>query len=615
MTIIAASCARIACQRCKARTTAHPAGMLHLPAGALGGAAADGQVRGVVRRVAHPVLAVADVAEGGSDRAARNGATAWELRGEAAQLPPDGGDGVVVAQQRVAVPALPVAWIAFGLAGIDDLVEVAHQVLEVDEHDRDRGRREQAGERVRQRAQLGRPVLDAVDRHRMVRAHDPRDVLGDPARDGRRVGARLGCVPPRAQLVALPVVDAHAPDPCHSIVVVLRRRRRPLVRLGAGGWARGVGVGRLAHAHRHPIDAAADGPHVGRQDVDIARGLLEPLDVTGDLVAQVGGSFREERPAGWCEPDDAQGPGDATAASIGPQLADDARHVRRHLLDDPCPQFDRLDRRAVVHTDLPVERLVDVVVAPATVVGRRRGLREAPVAVALDLNFGCAYDQRAQPDVGAQPERVARDRRRGILFLLERGPGSQLLRDLTIDDLGEATCRVAHDPHGAGAHGHPPAFAPSGRRCANTAASSTAIAAAASSRSSNVAFGPTRASTSRSIISAILTVTGSSDRGRRGLLGMNLSLIPFQATHKPAQPPAQDRIRLVRARRTGGGAARAGRRGVPAARQHRHAPVRRVDAGASRFKCEQKCSHDAADAISPVDVRDSPAPISPCQES
>ena len=35
----------------------------------------------------------------------------------------------------------------------------------------------------------------------------------------------------------------------------------------------------------------------------------------------------------------------APAALVGAQLADDARHIRRHVLDDPDAQLDRLDRR------------------------------------------------------------------------------------------------------------------------------------------------------------------------------------------------------------------------------------------------------------------------------
>ena len=108
--------------------------LLHLPAGALGRAAADRQVRGVVARVTHLGFATANVAERGGDGMARRSPAACQRLADTAQLAPDLVDGAIVAEQQAAVPTLPVVDITVGVTRIDDVIEVAHQVLEVDEH-------------------------------------------------------------------------------------------------------------------------------------------------------------------------------------------------------------------------------------------------------------------------------------------------------------------------------------------------------------------------------------------------------------------------------------------------------------------------------------------------
>src|SRR5690606_1655915 len=106
---------------------------LHLPARALGGAAADRETRGVQARVAHLRLALADVAEGLRDRGPRVAVPGRQALGDATQPLPDPVNGAVAAQQLAAILELPVLGIARRLALVHDRVEVAHEVLEIDE--------------------------------------------------------------------------------------------------------------------------------------------------------------------------------------------------------------------------------------------------------------------------------------------------------------------------------------------------------------------------------------------------------------------------------------------------------------------------------------------------
>ncbi|HEU4731892.1 MAG TPA: hypothetical protein VFT22_28550 [Kofleriaceae bacterium] len=74
---------------------------------------------------------------------------------------------------------------------------------------------------------------------------------------------------------------------------------------------------------------------------------------------------------GWHEADHPQRLLHGTAASVSAQLADDASHIRRHVLDDPEAHFDRLDCRTVAHANLAVQRLFDVVASPTAMVRGR----------------------------------------------------------------------------------------------------------------------------------------------------------------------------------------------------------------------------------------------------
>ncbi len=66
-----------------------------------------------------------------------------------------------------------------------------------------------------------------------------------------------------------------------------------------------------------------------------------------------------------------------TRPAVGAHLADDARHVRCHVLDDADDELDGLHGPTVVDAHLAVESLLDTMGAePAKVRGRRR-LREA----------------------------------------------------------------------------------------------------------------------------------------------------------------------------------------------------------------------------------------------
>jgi len=88
-------------------------------------------------------------------------------------------------------------------------------------------------------------------------------------------------------------------------------------------------------------------------------GRLAPL--VRDLDAHLRGVLGDKRATWGHQPRGAQGPLDTTTAFVSAQLAHDPCHVRRHVLDDPDVQLDRLDRRAIVNAGFAVQRLLDVV--------------------------------------------------------------------------------------------------------------------------------------------------------------------------------------------------------------------------------------------------------------
>jgi hypothetical protein len=123
----------------------------------------------------------------------------------------------------------------------------------------------------------------------------------------------------------------------------------------------------------------ADRRDLPGDDLDGSRHLFKRRRLICDLDAHFRGVLGEKGSTGRNQAGDAQRALNAPAALVGCQLTDDARHVGRHVLDDPDAQLDRLDRRAVVDADLTIQGLLDVVAAPAAVVGRRRGLFQSSI--------------------------------------------------------------------------------------------------------------------------------------------------------------------------------------------------------------------------------------------
>lgn len=340
---------------------------------------------------------------------------------------------------------------------------------------------------------------------------DPRDVVGDPTRECRGIRVRFDGVAPRVQLVALLVVDARAADPRLAIVVFLGRWRCSLVRLGSRRRARGRRIRGLAHPHRHSIEPGAHRGYFGRDDVGVTRDLFEIAHLVRDLDAHRGRVLREERAAGRDQPRGAERPFDAAATPIRAQLADDAGHVRRHVLDDPDAQLDRLDRRTVVHADLAVQRLLDVVAAPPTVIGRRRRLLQLAISPLFDLDLLVGRDDFAKILVRVEPQRIAGKRCRGISSLLVRRVGSEACSNIPPDLLHEPSRDLVDNSHWRLTHDY---SSPGVASSLDSAASTSWVIAAATSRlSSNVEFGPHRARTSRATRAASSRAAGSTTRG------------------------------------------------------------------------------------------------------
>jgi hypothetical protein len=161
-----------------------------MPTCALGGAASDGQVRRIVRRVAHFGFAMTNVGGCGGDRIASGGPVTSKYLGDAAQRSPDLIDGGVIPKEQAAIPAFPVVRITVGVARIDDIIEVFYQMLEIDEHNGVRVRWQRRCERLGQCAKLAPDGIEALvaDRPR-ARWRRQRGLVHEPAAE---VGEALG---------------------------------------------------------------------------------------------------------------------------------------------------------------------------------------------------------------------------------------------------------------------------------------------------------------------------------------------------------------------------------------------------------------------------------------
>jgi hypothetical protein len=160
---------------------------------------------------------------------------------------------------------------------------------------------------------------------------------------------------------------------------------------------------------------------------------------------------RNARPGGT-QAGDAQRALDTPAALVGGQLTDDASHVGRHVLDDPDAHLDRLDRLAVVDADLTIQGLLDVVAAPAAVVGRRRGLFQSSITTSLHHDLLRSRDALAEILVGIQPQHVARKCRGCITPLLEGRVRPQPLPNLATDLQHEPSSNVTDNTHRLRSH-------------------------------------------------------------------------------------------------------------------------------------------------------------------
>jgi hypothetical protein len=189
----------------------------------------------------------------------------------------------------------------------------------------------------------------------------------------------------------------------------------------------------------------ADRRDLRGDDLGSARNLFERRRLVCDLDAHLRGVLGEKGSTGRNQAGDAQRSLDAPAALVGAQLADDARHVRRHVLDDPDAQLDRLDRRAVVDADLAIQGRLDVVAAPAAVVGRRRGLFQSPITTSLHHDLLRSRDALAEILIGIQPQHVARKRGGRIAPLLEGRIRPQPLPDIAPDLQHEPSSNVTHN--------------------------------------------------------------------------------------------------------------------------------------------------------------------------
>ncbi|HUS27783.1 MAG TPA: hypothetical protein VMZ53_04725, partial [Kofleriaceae bacterium] len=229
-----------------------------------------------------------------------------------------------------------------------------------------------------------------------------------------------------------------------------------------------------------------------------------------DLDAHRRRAFRDESSTWRDQAHGAERSFDATATSIGAQLAHDARHVWRHVLNDPDAQLDRFDRRTVVHANLAVKVLVDFVAAPSAVVSRRRCLLHPAVVPSLDHHFVRVRDRFAEISILAVPQRVAAQRRRHLLAFLEGRVFPEAFANRAIDHFRELERDFIHHPRRRRCHGQPPSlddFA-AASRIANSAITSASMVAAAASRSSKVEVGPSLMAISRSIMFAISTACG-----------------------------------------------------------------------------------------------------------
>lgn len=84
----------------------------------------------------------------------------------------------------MAIPKAHVVGIALGLARLDDGVEVAGRVVEVDAWVEGRVCRAERSETVREHSEILRAVLNADDGDTRVSIEDSRDLGDDPSDDG-----------------------------------------------------------------------------------------------------------------------------------------------------------------------------------------------------------------------------------------------------------------------------------------------------------------------------------------------------------------------------------------------------------------------------------------------
>jgi hypothetical protein len=212
------------------------------------------------------------------------------------------------------------------------------------------------------------------------------------------------------------------PHPRHAVVVFLGGRRGSLIGSGSGRYGRVVRVAvRLAHTYGgHPIHPAAHrGDFVGHH-LGGTRHRLEFLHIRRQLLGHVPHALLQKRSARRHQAHRSHRAPHLAAVAVAGQFADDPGQVWRHVLDDPGAQLDRLDRWAVVHAHQPVERLFDMMRAPAPVILGARRLLEPTIALALHDDLRISRDQILEILVLVQPQHPARHLTGGRILLLER---------------------------------------------------------------------------------------------------------------------------------------------------------------------------------------------------